>query len=106
LLSPLVDCSSIGTHHISRDDARRIVVIDKHVVKLSQMQYQLFVPLLQGTVVAEKDLLQVVYGGTTQAGDRENLAKLVRKVREQLLPNGVTIVCVAQRGYALLPVPE
>ncbi len=70
------------------------------------MQYQLFVPLLQGTVVAEKDLLQAVYRGAIQAEDRKNLAKPVRKVREQLLPSGVTIERVAQCGYVLLPVPE
>jgi hypothetical protein len=70
------------------------------------MQYQLLVPLLQGAVVAEKDLLQVVYGEATQVECRANLAKLVRKIREQLLPSGVTIERVAQSGYVLLPVPE
>lgn len=103
--SSLVTCPSIGTHRISRDDTRRIVVVDQYAVKLSQMQYQLLVPLLQGDVVPEKNLLQAVYE-VAQKEDTANLAKLVRKAREQLLPSGITIERVAQRGYVLLPVPE
>ena len=106
MTSELISGPAVGVHILSYNDEQRVVIIDHRVVKFSPMRYQVFRLLLQGRVVAEKELLHTVYGENGSLDSKETLAKLIRKIRSQILPLGITIEQVAQRGYILLPIPE
>jgi DNA-binding response OmpR family regulator len=104
--SELINGLAIGMHHLSYNDEQRVVIIDQRVVKFSPMRYQALRLLLAGNVIAEEELLTTVYGENASVDSKDSLAKLIRKIRSQLLPLGITIEQVAQRGYVLLPIPE
>lgn len=104
--SELINGLAIGMHHLSYNDEQRVVIIDQRIVKLSPMRYQALRLLLPGNVITEEKLLIAVYGANACVDRRDSLAKLIRKIRSQLLPLGMTIERVAQRGYVLLPIPE
>ena len=60
--STLVDCPSVGTHRIQRNDASRILVVDSYGITFSSLQYRALVLLVQGGVIAEQDLIRAIYG--------------------------------------------
>lgn len=102
----LISGPAIGMHRLSYNDEQRVIIIDHRIVKFSPMRYQVLRLLLPGNVIVVEELLTTIYGENASVDSRDSLAKLIRKIRSQLLPLGITIEQVAQRGYVLLPVPE
>lgn len=101
----LVDCPTIGNHHIQRNDVSRLLVVDSYGLTFSPLQYQALVLLIQGGVVAERDLIQAVYGNELYGDESKNLKKLIRRIRGKLSSMELTIVDVEKYGYTLLPIP-
>ena len=99
-------CPSFGNHRIQRNDTRRILVVDSHALRFSAKQYEALVLLVQGNVVADTELVRAVYSEELYADGSKNLEKLIRKIREQLYPVGLTIERMAKRAYILLAIPD
>lgn len=84
--SAFVDCPTIGTHRIQRNDASRILVVDSYGLTFSSLQYRALSLLVQGGVIAEQDVIQAVYGDKLYVDGSKNLRKLIRRIRGKLSP--------------------
>ena len=105
--SQLIVSPAIGPHHILRDDAARLLIIDhEQSVTFSEMQYRTLKPLLSGSGIVEEDLLEAVYGDEAALMGHEALDQLIRKIRSRLRPVGLTVLRVEQSSYMLLAIPE
>ena len=106
-VSQLIASPTIGSHHILRDDAAWLLVINhERSVKFSETQYRALKPLLSGGGMANEDLLEEVYGESAAMVGRESLNELIKKIRDKLRPIGLTVLSIEQCGYVLLPIPK
>lgn len=106
MISRLVSLSPVGTHHIQRDDANRILVIDNRLVKFTAMEYRFILPLLDEQAVSDTELAHKVFSNKLEMWMQENIDKHVDKIRTKLRSSGINVYRIIKYGYILLAVPD
>jgi DNA-binding response OmpR family regulator len=82
------------------------VIVDAYVLKFSKKQYQALELLIQGKAVTIDKLIRVVYGDAICGSEATNLGKLIRDIKEKLVPVGITAVKLEGCAYKLEPIPD
>ncbi len=95
-------CLLINGMDIKYDDNHRIVVIDNRVVPFTPTEYKIMRLLLTYVVVKEAALLAALALQDTDDAAAKLITKYVNKIRNKLIPYGMSIHRVHSYGYMLL----
>ena len=98
-----IDCSSIGTDVIQRNDIKRIVVVDHTIcLAFSPTEFKLLVPLLSGQMMVDNELSYAATGCDIEQWKRANLKRYIDKLRSKIRPAGLDVGRIQRHGYVLL----
>lgn len=99
--SPLISCSSIGTHTLQRNNETRTLIIDNQVVHFTPTEYRLLLPLLQGLPLSDIELAQAAFSRDIDKFVRESLDKHIDKIRGKIESLGLSIYRLRRYGFVL-----
>ncbi len=93
---------TFGELMLRLDHTARIIIVQNHVCKLSQAQYQLFLLLLRHSLVFDAQIAQELYGCALDTHIGKNISKIAAKLRERLHPSGILVQRITNQGYMLV----
>lgn len=96
-----IDCGTIGSSHISRNDIHRTFLVNEQTVKLSLSEYLVMIELLEREKVATHTLMELVYSCENASDHEEPFSKLLNRLRKKLRSCGLVIRRVSGFGYLL-----
>ena len=98
----LISSPSIGHHRVQRNDESRVLVIDCLLVRFTQIEYRLVMPLLEGLPISDIDLVREAFSCKVDSWIRQSLDKHIDKIRNKLRPLGLDVYRITRYGYILL----
>ncbi|MBE3561167.1 MAG: hypothetical protein IMW89_18400 [Ktedonobacteraceae bacterium] len=102
--SQFIACRTIGPHLIRRCDARRALLINEDIITLTPTEYHLLYLLLEQDLVADKELIAVLFAGASlDRCARRTLKRHLDTLKAKLRPAGLTLRRIYRFGYTLVP---
>lgn len=98
--------SSIGNHHIERNDDKKLLLVDNFVISFTPKEYLLMLQLLQGLPIIDATLIKNVFPGQTMEETRLALKKHIDNICSKLIPHRLRVCRINQYGYIFVALDD